>query len=101
MCACVATRRVELAIWTHYVAVQLQPDLLDRLPLTNTINSGSTELETQGCNDDEETIKTSTSDAEITADENSTDVVSSTKDDDETTTDGDLKNGKCKNEFKW
>lgn len=77
------------------MAVQIKPELLDRLPSSISINSGSTELEStaQGL-DDDETIKTSTSDAEITADENSTDVVSSTKDDDETTTDGDLKNGK-------
>lgn len=86
--------RVELALWTHFVAVQLQPDLLDRLPISNTINSGSTELETTtpAGNEDDETIKTASDDAEITADENST--VSSSKDEDETTTDGDLKMGK-------
>lgn len=85
--------RVELAIWTHFVAVQLKPDLLDRIPTANTINSGSTELETTATgNNDDETIKTATSDeAEITADENSTDMVSSSKDEDDTTTDGDLK----------
>lgn len=83
-----------MALWTHFVAVQLKPELLDRIPTSNTINSGSTELETTatGNNDDEETIKLTTSDdAEITADENSTDMVSSSKDEDETTTDGDLK----------
>lgn len=86
--------RVELALWTHFVAVQLQPDLLDRIPTSNTINSGSTELETTATgNNDDETIKMATSDdAEITADEeNSTDMVSSSKDEDETTTDGELK----------
>ncbi|XP_055313144.1 uncharacterized protein LOC129574753 [Sitodiplosis mosellana] len=85
---------VELALWTHFVAVQLKPELLERIPTSNTINSGSTELETTatGNNDDEETIKLTTSDdAEITADENSTDMVSSSKDEDDTTTDGDLK----------
>lgn len=86
--------RVELALWTHFVAVQLQPDLLDRIPTSNTINSGSTELETTATgNNDDETIKMATSDdAEITADEeNSTDMVSSSKDEDDTTTDGELK----------
>lgn len=80
-------------MWTHFVAVQLQPDLLDRIPTSNTINSGSTELETTtpAGNEDDETIKTTTSDdAEITADENSTDLVSSSKDDDDTTTDRDI-----------
>lgn len=82
-----------MAIWTHFVAIQLKPEWLDRIPLSNTINSGSTELETTATgNDDDETIKMATSDeAEITADENSTDMVSSSKDEDETTTDGDLK----------
>lgn len=86
--------RVELALWTHFVAVQLKPDLLDRIPTSNTINSGSTELETTATgNNDDETIKMATSDdAEITADEeNSTDMVSSSKDEDDTTTDGELK----------
>lgn len=78
--------RVELALWTHFVAVQLQPDLLERIPTSNTLNTGSTELETTTpATEDEDTIKTTTSDdAEITADENSTDVVSSSKDDDDT-----------------
>lgn len=84
-----------MALWTHFVAVQLKPDLLDRIPTSNTINSGSTELETTatGNNDDDETIKMAASDdAEITADEeNSTDMVSSSKDEDDTTTDGELK----------
>lgn len=82
-----------MALWTHYVAVQLQPDLLDRIPVSNTINSGSTELETTATgNDEEETNNIATGDdAEITADENSTDMVSSSKDEDETTTDGELK----------
>lgn len=91
--------RVELAVWTHFVALQLQPDLLDRIPVSNTINSGSTELETTASgngngngNDDDEIIKMAASDdAEITADENSTDLVSSSKDEDDTTNDGDLK----------
>lgn len=86
--------RVELALWTHFVAVQLKPDLLDRIPTSNTINSGSIELETTATgNNDDETIKMATSDdAEITADEeNSTDMVSSSKDEDDTTTDGELK----------
>lgn len=85
--------RVELALWTHFVAVQLQPDLLDLIPTSNNIISGSTELETTTPvgNEDEDTMKTTTSDdAEITADENSTDLVSSSKDDDETTTDREL-----------
>lgn len=85
--------RVELTLWTHFVAVQLQPDLLDRIPTSNTINSGSTELETTtpAGTEDEDTIKTTASDdAEITADENSTELVSSSKDDDDTTTDRDL-----------
>lgn len=74
--------------------MQLKPELLDRIPTSNTINSGSTELETTatgGNEDDENSIKLATDDAEITADENSTDMVSSSKDEDETTTDGDLK----------
>lgn len=73
--------------------MQLKPELLDRIPVANTINSGSTELETTASgNDDDEAIKLTTSDeAEITADENSTDMVSSSKDEDDTTTDGDLK----------
>jgi len=87
--------QVELAVWTHFVAVQLKPELLDRIPVSNTINSGSTELETTatGGNEDEDnSIKLAANDdAEITADENSTDMVSSSKDEDETTTDGDLK----------
>lgn len=86
--------RVELALWTHFVAVQLKPDLLDRIPTSNAINSDSTELETIATgNNDDETIKMATSDdAEITADEeNSTDMVSSSKDEDDTTTDGELK----------
>lgn len=84
-----------MALWTHFVAVQLNPELLDRIPASNTINSGSTELETTatgGNEDDENSIKLATNDdAEITADENSADMVSSSKDEDETTTDGDLK----------
>lgn len=85
--------RVELALWAHFVALQLKPEILDRIPVSNTINSGSTELETTATgNDEDETNKTTTSDdAEITADENSTDMVSSSKDEDDTTTDGDLK----------
>lgn len=75
--------------------MQLKPELLDRIPASNTINSGSTELETTatgGNEDDENSIKLAPNDdAEITADENSTDMVSSSKDEDETTTDGDLK----------
>lgn len=94
-------RRVELALWTHFVAVQLQPDLLERIPTSNSLNTGSTELETTTpAAEDDDTIKTTTSDdAEITADENSTDVVSSSKDDDDTTTDlldkNPCVNGKC------
>lgn len=82
-----------MAVWTHFVAVQLKPEILERIPTSNTINSGSTELETTATgNDEDEAIKLTTNDdAEITADENSTDMVSSSKDEDETTTDGDLK----------
>lgn len=85
--------RVELALWTHFVAVQLKPELLDRIPVSNAINSGSTELETTATgNNDDDTIKVETSDdAEITADENSTDMVSSSKDEGDAATDGDLK----------
>ncbi|XP_031640500.1 uncharacterized protein LOC116352223 isoform X2 [Contarinia nasturtii] len=85
--------QVELALWTHFVAVQLKPELLDRIPVSNSINSGSTELETTATgNDEDDAINIATGDdAEITADENSTDMVSSSKDEDETTTDGELK----------
>lgn len=83
-----------MAVWTHFVAVQLKPDLLDRIPVSNAINSGSTELETTATgNNDEETIKQqeTSDDAEITADENSTEIVSSSKDEGDAATDGDLK----------
>lgn len=108
--------RVELALWTHFVAVQLKPELLDRIPTANTIaNSGSTELETTATGDEAIKVDATSDEAEITADENSTDMVSSSKDEDDTTTDGDLKleqnciSGKwsleneslCLSEVKW
>lgn len=69
--------RVELALWTHSLATQLQPDLLDGIP-TASITSSTTVVETvKGENGDDSIITTTTvtDDAESTADENSTDVV--------------------------
>lgn len=70
--------RVELALWAHSVASQLKPELLDGIPTATIISSSTTVVETlKGENGDDSIIKTTTvtDDAESTADENSTDVV--------------------------
>lgn len=73
--------RVELALWTHFVATQLQPDLLDDIPAA-AINSSTTVVETTTPAEGGDEIKTTTTtvnnvdDTESTADENSTDLPS-------------------------
>lgn len=73
--------RVELALWTHFVATQLQPDLLDGIPAA-TISSSTTVVETTTPSEGDDEIKTKTTtvtnvdDVESTADENSTDLPS-------------------------
>lgn len=64
-------------MWAHSVATQLQPDLLDDIPTASIISSTTVVETTTGENGDEAIIKTTTvtDDADSTADENSTDVV--------------------------